>query len=254
MKHVLALAVALAACTSSSKAPRPDVPSTTKGRDGELLGSEDCDGLVILTVTPTSIEVDRVARSVPKHGGTIAAAALKAELEPADPKAACAKAVSITARGDVTYQELVAVMDIAIASGRTDVSLFGRQENGYPTRRRLQQPTDDEFMAALAKDPFDPAVVPITLISTTEIELRWKGEKIIIDDRAPLGDESAMQGLQEQLREARSTESPAAGGVVVLQADRSTPAQLVIETSNAMRAAGYHSILFAVQTGAGGTP
>jgi biopolymer transport protein ExbD len=40
----------------------------------------------------------------------------------------------------------------------------------------------------------------------------------------------------------------------VLQADRSTPAQLVIETSNAMRAAGYHSILFAVQTGASGTP
>ncbi|HUQ04555.1 MAG TPA: biopolymer transporter ExbD [Kofleriaceae bacterium] len=258
MNHGFSLVLALAsfAACSSSTAPVAEPRSASGGGRGGIVGSEDCDGLVILTVTPATIELDRVGRSLPREGGAFDAAALRAELEPADAGAACAQAVDLTARGDVTYEDLVAVMDVAVEAGRSDIGLFGRQQHGYPSRRRLKQPTDGEVIASLAKPSFDPATVPVAVISTTTIELRVSGAKepIVIDDQPPLGDDAAMQGLQEQLREARSAEAPGTGGLLVLQADRTTPAQIVIETSNAMRAAGYERILFAVEKRGGRTP
>ena len=241
--------------TPGARPPDPAGNDTTFGVAGAE-GVEDCDGLAVLVVTPDAIEVMRKGSALPRRSGKVDAAALREELEPADENAACAHAVDIGARGNVTYQDLVEVMDVAVAVGRTEVGLFGKRTALYPTKRRPKQPTDEEFLAQLSKPKFDPAVAPILVISTTSIVLRLAvgpEKEIVVDDVAPLGDEPALQHLQERLREARSVSPAASEDAFVLQADRTTAAQIVIDVSAAARAAGYSQILFAIQN-RGGTP
>ena len=251
MKQGFALLIVAACSSSSSSRPAQPVAATVE-EDRGIAGvapAEDCDGLVEVTVTPEAVELDRVARAIPRRKGAIDLAALRREMEPADAAAPCAKMAAIGARGDVTYEDLMAVMNEAVEAGRRDVGLVGGSTAMYPTPRRLE-PTDEEFYTSLARPQLDPATTPILIITTTTVMLKLRAggaeREVVIDDDAPLGDEAAMQSLQETLREART----AAGymqDALVLQAERAVPAKLVIDASGASRAAGYNNILFAVQ-------
>lgn len=256
MRHAFVLGFLVAACSSSTTraggGAEPTGGEPTWGIAAAGL-REDCDGLAVVTVTPEAIELVRMARAIPRRDGAVDADALLAELVPADENATCAHAIEIGARGKVTYQDLVAVIDVAITAGRTDVGLIGGRTGMYPTKRRPKQPTDDEMLASLAKPKYDPAITPIIIISSTSIvvKLPSSGEgEVVIDDEAPLGDEPSLQHLQERLREARAVAPAASEDAYVLQADRATPAQLVIDTTSAARAAGYTQILFAVKRAA----
>jgi biopolymer transport protein ExbD len=201
-------------------------------------------------VTPDAVELVRKASALPRQGGEVDVDALREELLPADENATCAHAIEIGARGKVTYQDLVAVMDVAVVVGRTDVGLFGGSTAMYPTKRRRRQPTDEELLAQLSKPRFDPEVTPVLVISTSSITLKLPSgpeKDIVIDDVSPLGDDEALLHLQERMREARSASPAASEPVFVLQADHATAAKLVIDATSAARAAGYDQILFAVK-------
>ncbi|MBZ0235666.1 MAG: hypothetical protein K8M05_25280, partial [Deltaproteobacteria bacterium] len=168
----------------------------------------------------------------------------------ADPAAPCAHVAEIGARGRVTYADLVAVMDVAVGAGRVDLALVGGSTAPYPRPRRrpgATSPADAEAELAKRLRGPDLGSAPVIVIATSSLSVRLidggVSREVVIDDAAPLGDDAALTFLHETLRDAHEP----GNDTLILQADRATPAEVVVDSFGAARAAGFGHVLFAVK-------
>jgi biopolymer transport protein ExbD len=254
MKHSIALVLVLfAACVSSSSSSSEREPASrpaTRAARSELgplfPEREPCAGIAELMVWHRGVQIGGVDQMLRLEDGKLSVETLRDVIAPDDVDAPCADVVEIGASADATYADLVAVMEAARAAGRTDVGVVGGSSAMYPDPPRPKQPTDQEFIDALAKPPYDIANVPRLRITESSMRVEIAKHETVIDDVPPLGDAAAMQGLHETLREARealpATEQP----MLLLQADRAVSAKLVIDATGSARAAGYDQVLFAI--------
>lgn len=238
------------AATAPASASASVDPARTSGVAVHL--AAQCVGMAALTVTPEGVEVaiegsgDGAVRTIARRDGAIDHDALRAASVPSDASADCAGIATVSARGDVTYQDLVTAMDAALSAGRTDIGLVGGSSAMYPDPPRRPQPTEQEVIDSLGKPRFG-ASTPLVIMTRTSIRIEIAKQETIIDDVEPIGDADALTSLHEALREARAAAASTDESVLLLQADRATPARLVIDASSAARAAGYDNVLFAVK-------
>lgn len=138
--------------------------------------------------------------------------------------AKCVGDVTVAAADDVTYQDLVTVMDVAVKEGFTSIALDDAAAAG-PRKRPL-----GSARAAL-KD------LPVVVVTATEVSLG--------DTKLPI----AAPDLEAKLGAALAAHPPAAGaaGALVLQADQATTGKTLNTIVRAGRANGYDDVLFAVK-------
>lgn len=219
-----------------------------------------CPPLVVL-VKPDGIWLrDASTQSVVAScGGEIDSAALGARLcalaKSAPP--GCA-AVEVAAESGVKYQQLIAVMDAAMAVGLRDVGLTEPAALSLPLRD--SRPSDR--VAPACGDPVpscsvDPpggatATVPapaggpltdaIVVVVPTDGSVTINGKQVATAAEAKAGDR-----IEPLYKELRAKMDPAGPRALVLQVDRSIDARLVNRIVVTSQAAGYHNILFAVR-------
>jgi biopolymer transport protein ExbD len=219
-----------------------------------------CPPLVVL-VKPDGIWLrDASTQSVVALcGGEIDSAALGARLcamaRAAPP--GCA-AVEVAAESGVKYQQLIAVMDAAMAVGLRDVGLVDPGGLSLP----LRDPRPSDRAAPACGDPVPgcpvappggatatapaPAGGPLTdaivVVVPADGSVTLNGKKIATAAEAKAGDR-----IEPLYKELRAKMDPAGARALVLQVDRSIDARLVNRIVVTCQAAGYHNILFAVR-------
>jgi biopolymer transport protein ExbD len=178
--------------------------------------------------------------------------------------------LEIAAAGGVSYQQVVSVMDAAIRIGRTDIGVSDKPQASFPAKATAAQqlpascgaPVKACAAPAATKPPIvvmapgpatskarvptgpgdlsgaDLADVPVLIIAP-DATISLDGHKLAGSD--------PVAALDQSLRAHAPATSPAARGLLVLQADKATDAALLNRVMRTARDAGYDNILFAVK-------
>jgi biopolymer transport protein ExbD len=166
-------------------------------------------------------------------------------------------AVEVAAEPGVEYQQLIAVMDAAMAVGLRDVGLTDPGGLSLPLRDPAG-PGDRVAPACGDPVPGCPAAPPggasatapagglladaVVVVVPTDGSVTINGKQVATAAEAKAGDR--IERLYEELHAKRD---PAGASPIVLQVDRSIDARLVNRIVVTCQAAGYTNILFAVR-------
>ena len=165
----------------------------------------------------------------------------------------CKPAVELAAEHDVSYQDVVHAMDVAVKEGLTDVGMTAPADlqvplaTAPPAGAPAECPHGSIHTAptAAAAPPRSPASAtdslkqaPVVVVTTSEIDLAGKP----VVKLAELG---RGTGTIAELVAALPTRP--AGATAILQADRDTPSGVITRVIQTLKASGYPNVLFAVK-------
>ncbi len=168
-------------------------------------------------------EVQMIARP----GGKTDAEALRAKL--AELASRCTGEASVTGAPDLTYQDVIELMDVAVAAGFKDIGFDVPDAPDAPDAPATPRPasTRDD----LARAPVIAATRQAVLINNKEVA------RLSADVTGP---------VTAALEKARAAD-PKLPPLVVLQADASTPVRTLNQIISGSRRAGFDDVAFAIK-------
>jgi biopolymer transport protein ExbD len=197
-----------------------------------------CDELRI-EITSAEVTVRRDAvKSLARTAGKTDIDALRTLL--AELASRCVGEATIASTDDVVYQEVIAIMDTAVAAG---FRAIGLDTPGAPTGKPADKPADKP-----TDQPADrprPASASDSLSSAPVIVVTRQAVSIANVEISPL-DADATEPVATALAKTR-TADPKLQDLVILQADGSTPMRTIKQVIAGGRRAGFDNILFAVK-------
>ena len=167
----------------------------------------------------------------------------------------CKPAVDLAADKDVSYQDVIHVMDVSVKLGLTNVGLTDAKSlpvllGGVPDGTPADCNNGSVHVAAAATPP-SPSLpspppsaqdnlkqAPVVIITKTEIDVAGK----LVVKLDELGTDA---GNIAELTAALPKPAPAA--MAILQADQDTPMNVMNRVVQTVKAAGYSNLLFAVK-------
>jgi biopolymer transport protein ExbD len=170
----------------------------------------------------------------------------------------CKPAVEVAPGRDVLYQDVIAVMDVSVKVGLTGVgltdpgSLLVKLADADPDGARGE--CKAQVAIAPGKDLQAPPAplptsdnplgdAPVVILTKTDVTLRIDKRDELIGSVAELAKGSGqLADLARELPPKR-----ASNAMVILQADRDTPAGLISRVVMTLKLVGYDSVLFAVK-------
>jgi biopolymer transport protein ExbD len=239
----------------------PNSPGTDGAKPGACAS-----GAIALYVTTEGVWLGTGAESRcfdRRRGGALGTVWLREELQ-AFGKMACRPSVELASAAGVTYQDLIAVMDVAITVGLADVGLSTPKElvvsfaNADPRNAAhhcavttVARPDTgdaaDARGARSARDVVPPATqldktalqqAPVVIITLDEISLAGVRVVGVAETARGTGTIDALD---------RALPHKPADPTLILQADRATDMAVISRVVETVRAAGYTNVLFAVK-------
>lgn len=189
-----------------------------------------CDELRIeITADQVTVRRDAV-KSLARTAGKTDTDALRALL--AELAARCVGGATITSTDDVVYQEVIAIMDTALAAGFREIGL---DAPGAPTGQPADKPAD-RARPASASDNLSSA--PVIVVTRKAIS--------IANAEISTLDADTTEPVATALAKARAAD-PKLPHLAILQADESTSMRTIKQIIAGGRRAGFDDVLFAVK-------
>lgn len=143
--------------------------------------------------------------------------------------AVCKGPITVKADNDVTYENVITVMDLAKKVGFHQIG--------------LASPGDDKYPRPANKPPLSPTHpidrAPIVIVTKTDIAVAFgKGERVTVGTIDAVDDKALDEALMKV---------PPGDTHLILQADAATSAKTINQIILAGKRAGYHDVLFAVR-------
>ena len=193
-------------------------------------GAPSCAELQI-DIAPDQIIVRRDAvKRLARTAGKTDTGALRALL--AELASRCIGEATITSTDDVIYQEVIAIMDLAVATGFREIGL---DVPGAPIGQRADQPADRARPASASDNLTSAPVIVVTRQAVT-----------IANAEICRLDADATEPVATALAKLRAAD-PKPKSLAILQADASTPMRTIKQIIAGGRRAGFDDVLFAVK-------
>jgi biopolymer transport protein ExbD len=184
---------------------------------------------------------------------------LEAQLRRAKAHPCGPSASEIAADDDVPYQHVIAAMDTSVKTGFMDTGLSSPAAMAAPLTTADPRGAASECPATLIPyetgDTDGPAApppsvkdalksAPVLIVTKTEVSVSVNDAKTVIATTADAGSGKNLAVVRKALTDAL----PAArDGLLILQADQSTPTRVINMLVETAKADGYDNILFAVK-------
>jgi biopolymer transport protein ExbD len=168
-----------------------------------------------------------------------------------------AGSVELAAHRHVPYRDVIATMDVSIKAGLMDVGLSSPEELAVPlakadsknARRSCPASVIPPDPAPTPPAPRDPQTsgtdrlknAPVVIVTKLELTLE------VGDKTTPLGFVDDVRKVTGKLDALVKALPPARDGMLILQADESTPADVINLVIISAKTAGYNNLLFAVK-------
>ncbi|HEY5945718.1 MAG TPA: hypothetical protein VIV40_09515, partial [Kofleriaceae bacterium] len=200
----------------------------------------------------------------PRKGNALDSAWLEAQLRKVKAIECSPSAAELASNDDVPYREVIETMDTAVKTGFIDVGLASPADLTVPLATATPKGALTECPAsviaieakapagqpAAAADQPPPAhsgpdtlaKAPVLIVTRDKIELHLGDATTAI---ATLAEARTQPGKLDKLTKALPASK--GGGMLILQADESTPTTVINRVITTAKAAGYDNIMFAVK-------
>lgn len=208
---------------------------------------------------------DKARCFAPRKAGALDNAWLEAQLSKAKAHECGPSSAEIAAANDVVYQDVITTMDVAVKVGFVDTGLSTPAELSVPLASANPKGAASECPATLippeaaAAQPSRPsssptpsptpspgsgpatlANAPVLVISKDALVLKVGDTSTEIATVADARTATKLDALTKAL-------PPTTKGLLILQADESTPSSVITTVVTTAKAAGYDNLLFAVK-------
>ncbi len=230
-----------------------------KPSTGPAQRTDECGFVAIyLDGDGTWLATGRDAKSrcyAPNKAGTPDSDWLETQLRRAQANPCGPSASELAGADDVPYQQVITAMDVSVKAGFVDTGLSSPTALSVPLAAADPKGAASECPATLL--PPKPVTAPVRtaprasgtdalkaapalIVTKTELTLTVKDTRTVI---ATLADATAATTLASLTKALPSSTD----GLLILQADESTPTKIIYLVVETAKAAGYDNVLFAVK-------
>jgi biopolymer transport protein ExbD len=255
-----------AECREVVTQPITQIAITPSAQQGRTAADDEC-GFVAIYIDKrgTWLATGRDAKSwcfAPRKSGTLDSDWLEAQLRRAKDHPCGPSSTELAAADDVSYQEVVLAMDVAIKAGWMDTGVSSPTALAVPLATANPKGAASECPATLiavepsaappaaapppaappgqASSPNKLASAPVLIVTKDKLTLKVKDTST---DIATLAEAQAAAKLDALIKAL----PPTRDGLLILQADESTPTKVINRVVESAKVAGYDNILFAVK-------